>query len=164
MATQPSNAQKPPQHNPALLASLISQQLHKPHRTTIRPSYIQFHSPSKATPKSERPTNQPSQQGETPDFDPPSRMDAKQPKYYFQPMDPQFPEPSEIHLYPARGELVPVARALGRPRQDERFRLPIPSEGAASSIPHNDGGKCLLLHNLLAINLTFSVRSSITTH
>lgn len=122
-----------------MLASIFGEQFHKPRRSTVRPPFIQFHSPPKTLPKNEREAKQLAQQEGAPELNLSKKRERKPPKYYFQPGEPLFPEPSDDFRYPARGELVPVAKSLGRPRQDDRFRLPIPSEELASA-PSNAPG------------------------
>ena len=112
---------------------MIGEQLYKPHRSTVRPPYIQFQSPPKTLPRDGAKKKQLIKQEETPKLVHSKQNDFKSPKYYFQPTNPVFPEASNSTQYPARGELVPVAKSLGKPRQDERLRLPIPSGSSASA-------------------------------
>ncbi|XP_065058983.1 protein TALPID3-like isoform X3 [Rhopilema esculentum] len=139
--SEPTNAQavvKPPFYDADLLAAVLGERVYQAHRSTVRPPHIQFHSPAKpptgtnglgvkpqVSREHEASRKATKQIGEIDD----TEKDTSKPKYYFQPTEPDFYN-IERFQYPSSGELVPVARSLGKPRQDEKLRLPIPSEDA----------------------------------
>ena len=129
---------KSPFYDADLLAAVLGERVHQAHRFTVRPPHIQFHSPAKpptgtnglgvkpqASREHEASRNATKQISEIDD----SEKDTSKPRYYFQPSQPDFYN-IERFQYPSSGELVPVAKSLGKPRQDEKLRLPIPSEDA----------------------------------
>ena len=142
LGDQLQDAIRPSSYDLDLLAAIFGERVYDHHRSTVRPPHIQFHSPSKLSSVPSRPqyTQQPEdvRRAASPVYETKDEGDAKgekQTKYYFQPSDFHYGDDTTQIQYPSSGELVPVAQPLGKPRQDSKFRLAIPSTKGPQTWP-----------------------------
>ena len=142
LSNQLKDAIIPSSYDRDLLAAIFGERVHDHHRSTVRPPHIQFHSPNKLSSAPSRPQyiQEPEDvhRATSPVYETKDEGDAKgekQTKYYFQPSDPHYSDETAQIQYPSSGELVPVAQPLGKPRQDSKFRLAIPSTEVPKTWP-----------------------------